>query len=700
LLLRLQSFPPGPPDELYGAARQVPWEDHVRPDGSIAVEVTSAITQGPLEDLNTHYAEQRVKDAIVDRFRERTRHRPNVDLSRPDIRINVHLAPGEAALSLDLAGQALHKRGYRLEGGEAPLKENLAAAILMRCRWPAIARRGGTLMDPLCGSGTLLIEGALMAGDVAPGLFRDYYGFLGWLGFESAPWRDLLREATARRDEGLAHLPPVYGFDADRRAVGAARANARRAGLAGRIILEQRDLSALTPPATEPGLVMTNPPYGKRLGDLDNLVPLYEMLGERLRRSFSGWEAAVFTGNPQLSAHLGLRARRVNVFYNGPILCKLLVFDIGTRATEEAARRASPLRAASATPAAEPPLSAAAEMFANRLRKNARHLRRWAEREGITCYRVYDTDLPEYAVAVDIYGEWAHIQEYAPPTTVDPVKARRRVRDVVSVVPEVLQIAPERVVLKVRRPQRGREQYQRFRNEGHFIEATEGGLRFLVNLTDYLDTGLFLDHRPTRQLIRQMAEGRRFLNLFAYTGSATVYAAAGGALSTTTVDLSPTYLDWARRNLDLNGFSGPEHGLVRAECTEWLREAVRGNGTGPRSAAARERGRAAGGPRRAAVGSQTGPGLYDLIFMDPPTFSNSRSMQAVLDIQRDHSQLIRDCIALLAPEGTLLFSTNFRRFKLDLQLVADFNVVDITRQTVPPDFARNPHIHRCYRITR
>jgi 23S rRNA (guanine2445-N2)-methyltransferase / 23S rRNA (guanine2069-N7)-methyltransferase len=279
---------------------------------------------------------------------------------------------------------------------------------------------------------------------------------------------------------------------------------------------------------------------------------------------------------------------------------------------------------------------------------------------------VYDADLPEYAVAVDLYDGWAHVQEYAPPTTVDPVKARRRLREVMAVVPEVLGIPPMHAVLKVRRPQRGTDQYQKLQDQGRFLEVEEGGLRFLVNLTDYLDTGLFLDHRLTRRLIRELAPGRRFLNLFAYTGTATVYAAAGGAASTTTVDLSTTYLDWARRNLDLNGFTGPEHGFVRVDCLEWL---------------------------------EGGGNAYDLIFLDPPTFSNSKSMDGTLDVQRDHAGLIRAAMRRLAPAGVLIFSTNFRRFRLDQAVAEEFQVTDITRQTIPPDFARNPRIHSCFRIT-
>ena len=746
VLLRLTAFPVSSPDDLYEGIHALPWEDHLDRSGTLAVEVTSTVRLGPLATLNTHFAEQRVKDAVVDRFRARTGARPGVDLARPHVRINVHLTPTDTVVSVDLSGDGLHRRGYRLEGGEAPLKENLAAAILMRAGWPRLAATGAALLDPMCGSGTLLIEGALLAADVAPGLLRDYYGFLGWKGFEPRAWDELLAEARDRREAGLRNLPPLFGFDREERAVGTARANARRAGLAGRVDFQRGELAALKAPdlvilvrdatpghaagrsgatsdgraaaAPVPGLVVTNPPYGKRLGEVTELVPVYEALGERLKASFSGWEAAVFTGNPELSAHLGLRAHRTNALFNGPLECRLLVFHIG--GYERGAVSSPPGGGGAAqAPAAGAPASdtrepghspgAGAVMFANRLHKNLKHLRRWAARDEIHCYRLYDADLPEYAVAVDLYENWAHVQEYAPPSSVDPVRARRRLKEVMAVVPDVLEIPASHVVLKVRRPQRGSDQYERLRDEGRLMEVREGGLKFLVNLTDYLDTGLFLDHRVTRGLIRELAPGRRFLNLFAYTGSATVYAAAGGAASTTTVDLSATYLDWARRNLELNGLAGSRHGFVRADCLEWLALVAGGDRSGGHAGRSTERGGRLGITSRpgapghvSAVGrpgdGQPG-GAYDLIFLDAPTFSNSKSMTTDLDLQRDHADLIRAAAALLAPEGILLFSTNFRRFKLDPAVAEAFSVTDITKQTIPPDFARNPRIHQCYRLT-
>jgi len=313
---------------------------------------------------------------------------------------------------------------------------------------------------------------------------------------------------------------------------------------------------------------------------------------------------------------------------------------------------------------------AGTEMFCNRLRKNLRHLGKWARREGITCFRVYDADLPDYALAIDLYEGWAHVQEYAAPPSIDPNMAAARLQDALAAIPETVGVPPERVVLKVRQQQKGTRQYTRQAASGHFVIVREAGLKFWVNLRDYLDTGLFLDHRPTRRMVRDLAAGRRFLNLFAYTGTASVYVAAGGAATTTTVDMSAVYLDWARRNMQLNGFGDTtQHRFVRADCLEWLRI-----------------------PRR---------DRYDLIFLDPPTFSNSKRMGArTFEVQRDHVWLIRAAAALLAPGAVLIFSNNFRHFTIDRPALAEFTVDDVTAATLPLDFQRNPRIHSCYRITQ
>lgn len=659
VLLALAEFPAAAADALYDGVHAFPWEEHLAPDGTLSVEFTGG---GPGID-HSHYGAQRVKDAIVDRFRARGGQRPSVDPRRPDVRIHVRWRDARVAVYLDLSGDSLHRRGYREAAGIAPLKETLAAALLLKCGWPAIAAASGPLLDPLAGSGTLAIEAAWIAGDHAPGLRRDYWGFTGWLGHVPALWNRLLDEARQRRDAGHGRIPTLWASDQDPRAARAMTLNAGRAGVADRLRIACRAWSVVEPPAGPPGLWIANPPYGERLGDQDALGELYAQLGERLRGRFSGWRAAVFTGNPDLGKRMGLRAVKTNVFHNGPLECRLLQFRVEPeffvdRDAADRRARAVALERASAAGAGD---------LVNRLRKNWRHLGRWAAREGIGCYRLYDADLPEYAVAIDRYERWLHVQEYAPPASIDPSKARERLDQVMAVLPAVTEIPAERIFLKVREPQKGARQYGKQASQGQFHPVREGPARLLVNFTDYLDTGLFLDHRLTRRLLAELARGRRFLNLFGYTGAATVQAALGGATHTTTVDTSATYLDWAKRNLALNGLDGPRHELVRADCRQWLIWAR---------------------------------GCYEVIFVDPPTFSNSRRSTATFEAQRDHVELIRGALRLLAPGGELIFSTNFRRFRLETAAFADLQVEDWSRRTLPPDFARNPKIHQCWRFTR
>lgn len=654
VLLPLATFPATSPEELYDGVRAIDWSEHLSTESTLVVDASvsgSKIT-------HSHYAALKIKDAVVDQFRDRTGDRPSVDAERPDVRINLYLLRDTATLSLDLSGDSLHRRGYRDEGVLAPLKENLAAAILIRAGWPEIAARGGALVDPMCGSGTLLLEGAYMAGDIAPGLLRPHYGFLRWRGHDTALWQGLMEEAQARRAAGLARIQTIVGYDADHKAIRAAWANIDQAGLREQIHVERREVAALVAPSGESanGLLVVNPPYGERLGEVEALKEVYGTLGDRLKEQFVGWKAAIFTGNVDLGKKLGLRAKKMHTLYNGALECKLLHIEVQPENFVDRHRGPAPVR-----------LSEGATSFANRLRKNLKTLGKWAKLEGISCYRLYDGDIPEYAVAVDLYDGWVHVQEYQAPKEIDERKAVQRLQEVMAVLPEVLQTAPERIFLKVRKQQKGREQYGKFGEQGQFIEVREGAARLLVNLSDYLDTGLFLDHRPTRLLLGELAAGKRFLNLFAYSGAASVHAALGGAATTLTVDMSQTYLDWAKKNLALNGFSGGNHRLERADCLDWLGRAK---------------------------------GEFDLIFLDPPTFSNSKRMEGTFDVQRDHVELLRKTAALLAKDGTLIFSNNNRKFKMDAEALPELLIEDITRKTIPKDFERNPRIHNCWRIRK
>jgi 23S rRNA (guanine2445-N2)-methyltransferase / 23S rRNA (guanine2069-N7)-methyltransferase len=639
-------------NDLYQGVHAIDWSEHIAPEGTLAVD---AHVSGPAL-THERFAAQRTKDAVVDRMRSAHGTRPSVDTESPDLRLSLVVRKGRAIVSVDIGGGPLHRRGWRQSQGEAPLKENLAAAMLLRGGWPKLYAEGGGLVDPMCGSGTLLIEGALMAADVAPGLHR-LQGTLPtrWLGFDEALWSRIEDEARLRAEAGRAALKPVFfGADVDPQALHSAVANADRAGIAELIRFDRVPVSALRSPGPERGLVVCNPPYDARLA-AD--AALYRELGDGLRAAVPAWRAVILCGSEELAHATGLRASKRYAFFNGALECSLLVCD--------------PVQPAARAPREAKPLSEGAQMVANRLRKNIRRLKSWREREGVQAWRAYDADLPEYSAAVDVYAEhggeartFVHVQEYEAPATIPEADSRRRFGELLDAVREVFAVPPGQVSIKTRARGKGGSKYGRMDQRGETFVVREGEALLRVNLFDYLDTGLFLDHRPIRRRIGRESEGKRMLNLFAYTGAASVHALRGGAASTTSVDLSATYLQWAQDNLALNG-AGRQHQLVQADVMAWL---------------------------------QADRGRYDLVFCDPPTFSNS-ARAADFDTQRDHVRLLRACVARLAPGGLVLFSNNFRRFRLDEAALAEFaSFREISAQTIDPDFERNPRIHRCWEI--
>ncbi|EIW9478351.1 MULTISPECIES: bifunctional 23S rRNA (guanine(2069)-N(7))-methyltransferase RlmK/23S rRNA (guanine(2445)-N(2))-methyltransferase RlmL [Klebsiella] len=629
--------------DLYLGVQSIPWTEIFTTDATFAVHFS-----GLNEEIrNSQYGALKVKDAIVDSFTRKNLPRPNVDRENPDLRINVWLNKETAHISLDLSGEGLHLRGYRDGTGMAPIKENLAAAIVMRSGWVA----GTPLLDPMCGSGTLLIEAAMLATDRAPGLHRGHWGFGGWAQHDDVIWKEVKAEAQTRARQGLAaYESRFYGSDVDERVIERARRNARRAGIGELINFEVKDVAQLNNPLPKGpyGTVISNPPYGERLESEPALIALHSLLGRIMKNQFGGWNLSVFSASPELLSCLQLRADKQFKAKNGPLDCVQKNYHL---AESEGGKPAM-----------------LAEDFANRLRKNLKKFEKWARQEGIECYRLYDADLPEYNVAIDRYGEWVVVQEYAPPKTVDAHKARQRLFDIIAATIAVLGIAPNKLVLKTRERQKGKNQYQKMAEKGDFIEVQEYNARLWVNLTDYLDTGLFLDHRIARRMLGQMSKGKDFLNLFSYTGSASVHAGLGGARSTTTVDMSRTYLEWAERNLRLNGLTGRAHRLMQADVLGWLRESTE---------------------------------QFDLIFIDPPTFSNSKRMEDAFDVQRDHIRLMTDLKRLLRKGGTIMFSNNKRGFRMDHDGLAALGLKaqEISQKTLSQDFARNRQIHNCWLIT-
>ncbi|HHG0475984.1 TPA: bifunctional 23S rRNA (guanine(2069)-N(7))-methyltransferase RlmK/23S rRNA (guanine(2445)-N(2))-methyltransferase RlmL [Klebsiella pneumoniae] len=629
--------------DLYLGVQAIPWTEMFNPGATFAVHFSGLND----EIRNSQYGALKVKDAIVDSFTRKNLPRPNVDRESPDLRINVWLNKETAHISLDLSGEGLHLRGYRDGTGMAPIKENLAAAIVMRSGWVP----GTPLLDPMCGSGTLLIEAAMLATDRAPGLHRGHWGFGGWAQHDDGIWKEVKAEAQTRARQGLAaYESRFYGSDVDARVIERARRNARRAGIGELIDFDVKDVAQLNNPLPKGpyGTVISNPPYGERLESEPALIALHSLLGRIMKSQFGGWNLSVFSASPELLSCLQLRADKQFKAKNGPLDCVQKNYHL---AESEGGKPAM-----------------LAEDFANRLRKNLKKFEKWARQEGIECYRLYDADLPEYNVAIDRYADWVVVQEYAPPKTVDAHKARQRLFDIIAATIAVLDMAPNKLVLKTRERQKGKNQYQKMAEKGDFIEVQEYNARLWVNLTDYLDTGLFLDHRIARRMLGQMSKGKDFLNLFSYTGSASVHAGLGGARSTTTVDMSRTYLEWAERNLRLNGLTGRAHRLMQADVLGWLRESTE---------------------------------QFDLIFIDPPTFSNSKRMEDAFDVQRDHIRLMTDLKRLLRKGGTIMFSNNKRGFRMDHDGLAALGLKaqEISQKTLSQDFARNRQIHNCWLIT-
>jgi len=663
ILINLKVVKISSADDLYDAVYAIDWSEHFDSKNSFAIDFHA--TQSVIQ--HSQYGAQKCKDAIVDQFRHHTGSRPDVDKKQPDIRINVHAKKNSLTISLDLSGHSLHQRGYRQHTVAAPLKENLAAAILMRANWPALMAKGTTLIDPMCGSGTILIEAACMALNIAPGLFRSDFGFNAWKLHDAKLWQELQQQAQAVRINDDKLPPRILGFDIDRKAIDAARENVALAGVGQFIELQKQAVTELTNQNYgDHGLIISNAPYGERLSDNQTLIPVYQALGRQLKQHFAGWQASIVTSDLSLAKATGLYPKRKNKIYNGNLLCEIYHFEI-KKITAQPETSTDSSTFSNAVSGKSLTTDAGLE---NRLRKNLKHAQKWASKQNIHCYRVYDADIPEYNFALDLYQSdklYAVLQEYAAPANIDQHKVKLRANIAKNTVLLTLEIPPAQLFYKQRKRQQGTRQYDKLDNARHLHVVEEGGCKFYVNFEDYLDTGLFLDHRITREMIQQKARGKNFLNLFSYTGTASVYAALGGAASTTSVDLSSTYLDWTQQNFKLNEIAAARHQFIKANCMEWITKEQH---------------------------------HYDLIFVDPPTFSNSKSMENFFDIQQHYIELLRACIRRLTRHGEIIFSTNFRKFKFDAGNFADMEIQDITQRTLPLDFSRNRHIHQCWLLQR
>jgi 23S rRNA (guanine2445-N2)-methyltransferase / 23S rRNA (guanine2069-N7)-methyltransferase len=647
MLLQVAEFEAESENDYYKQLVEIPWEDLFSVDDDFLCNMTQS-GRGAFSD---RFAILKLKDAVVDRFRDTEGRRPSVSRDNPSVRIECHRSRNRYTLFIDLSGESLHRRGYRIDKGEAALRENTAAAMLYRSGWNKPSSR--SFLDPMCGSGTLCIEAAMIASDRAPALERKGWGFRGWKGHSEEKWLEIQEEAHLRFEKGLSQMGTILGYDKDKEVIRKARSNFNRSGMRG-VHFDNIALEKLKVPRglnEQEGLIAVNPPYGIRLEERVGLESLYRSLGQFYSEQLPSWQLSIITPDRELGMALQLRAFKDNKIDNGGLPCLLIHFTnpLENRLTKS--------------------LSPQAEQFQNRLRKNLKRLGKWARKQGVTCYRLYDADLPDYNFAIDWYeGKWVHFQEYAPTVKIDQDKAEKRVREGLTVISNVLEVPRSAIFVKTRRRQKGVSQYEKREHstgETEKLIAREEGSFFLLNMVDYLDTGLFLDHRPIRKWIRENSEGKDFLNLFGYTGSATVHAVAGGARSSTTVDGSKTYTAWAQENLAFNKLLGADHRFICADCFDWL---------------------------------EKNRDLYDLIFLDPPTFSNSKGRKTNFDIQNDHSHMLELTLKSLKPGGTLIFSTNFRKFKLEFESEA-YDVKEITSWTIPEDFKGTKGIHRCWLIS-
>ena len=661
IIMNLNTFRCDDDTDLYLGAKGIGYERYFDSDKTIAVSFNG--TNRHIR--NTQYGALRVKDAVCDRFVECKLERPDVQKNNPDIHIIATLKKGELAVGIDLSGSAQFWREYHRTTGAAPLKENLAAAMVVRSGFNG----SQNFIDPMCGSGTLLLEAALLATDTAPGLARSSYGFMNLKDYDENKWQEIYNEALERSNQGKRKAQElgvkIFGFDADSAVVQRARDNIEHAGFSELVSVEHCLLDNLTNPCQGvnelPCVIVTNPPYGERMGNFNELILLYTTLGHKLKTLFKGGRAAVISTSQELLSCLRLSLDKSYRLFNGALECQLRVFNLDHESSDQA-------------PQADANQVLVAVDFSNRLTKNLKNLEKWANREKISAYRIYDADLPDYNAAIDRYNQYYIIQEYQAPSSIKAHVAQKRLLDMIAATIKVTGAIGDDVIVKSREKQKGESQYAKRDDAlGHYIEIYEQDVVFKVNLQDYLDTGLFLDARPIRRLIRSMSAGKDFLNLFAYTCSASVMAALGGAKSTTSVDMSRTYLDWGKDNFKINGFdldgynATGNHHFTQDDCLSYL---------------SRDHGK-----------------TYDLIYIDPPTFSNSKRMEKSFDVQRDHLLMLGNLTRHLNDGGVVIFCTNKRNFKLDDGVAQyGFTVENITPKTFDPDFKRDQQLHTCFKL--
>ena len=666
-------------ETLYEGVYALPWEDLLTQGATIAVD---AHGENP-ELRNTKFVALKVKDAVCDAMRERCGARPDVDPRDPDFAIDVAVHPKKATIYLNLSGASLHRRGYREDGvqTEAPLKETLAAGVLLAAGWPEIAAQGGVLVDPMCGSGTFAVEGAMMAAGIAPGLLRERWGFEGWRGHDPLLWERVRDEARA---EAAGHADAlVIAGDVDARAVDIARANVRRAGVERFVRLHvddaarlRRHLRVLRGRVEAPGLLVANPPYGQRLGSVDELPQVNAALAKAVGAVPEGWKVALITPDGSVDTALGRAADQTISCHNGPLRTWVRIYEGG-----DAQQRRQEVTSLSGRQVLVSVAEENSAQFAARLRKAGKERLRWAKRAGVGGLRVYDADLPDYALTVDLYlgseefegQRWAVVEERRRPGKVDEQRATRRFADAVVLVAAVFDIPREQVIARAWQTERDRRGRRGSDASPAPLVIAEHGHTFAIDLNGRPDTGLPLALRGVRELVAQRARGARVANLFAVTGAATVYAAAGDARSTVSVGAFEDRVEWVREALVRNGLKDGRHHFAREDTRTWLEHEVRAKHA------------------------------YDLVICVPPSWMPGRKAgEGDWELQRDHARLLLAAGRLLAREGTIIFACEGRGFSIDRDALAKGGLVveDVSAATLPHDFERSARDYHCFLVRR
>ena len=653
-------------DTLYAGVYKVPWEKIIAPGATVAMHAGGQ--NAALR--NTQFTAQKVKDAVCDRIAREQGARPDVDSADPDFPIDISIYRDRAIVYLNLAGPALHRRGYREPGVqvEAPLKETLAAGMLLAAGWDAMASDGAGFADPMCGSGTLPIEAALIATNTAPGLLRERWGFESYLRHDPTRWSQLVEEARAARITPAELDMRILGGDVNAEAIEVARADAERAGVADLVEFFVDDAANLGKRFTygrsmEGGLVACNPPYGYRLNAGESLTGVYAALRAGISQLDGSWQLSVITPDAGIDTGLGRVPHTVMPCHNGPLDTSLRIYNLGNVPNAIAVTSLSGSNHNIAV------AERASEQFAARFRKVAKERAKWALTSGVSSYRVYDADLPDYAFSVDLFrrvGDDAtlvRVEEHRAGSGVDLEKANRRFSDGLAIIAAVLDIPDDCLFFKRASQKRGA-----LASEAFWTDVREAEFAFEVDLGSQRECGLPLDMRPVRELIRAEAAGKRFACLLAHAGAPTTYAAAGGAASTVTVDSSKVFLDQAQRVVRANGFGGREHVFTCTDALEW------------------------------AAGQVEAGEVFDLVFCDLSAFPKPKGPEA----EAGYLPMLEAAARLLAPGGKLLLTCRDRRFKLPDESFGrpDMSARDITANTIGHDFSRTPKVHRAYIVER